>query len=155
LTPAARIFRFSPAAEFGGEHMLDSFFSARKRMDKFKFLILFILCLSALLICHCSGGGGSAGSGGSGGGGDTSGTLNLAWEASSDSAVVGHLVYYGTRSGTYEHSADAGSTPGSSNTINYTLRGLSKGQTYYIAVTAYDRYRNESDFSNEVTGLAK
>ena len=136
--------------------MLESFFAAGRRMDKFKFLILLIFSLSTLLICHCSGGGG--GGGGtteSGGGGDTSGTLNLAWEASSDSAVVGHLVYYGTRSKTYENSADAGATPGAGNTINYPLRGLSKGQTYYIAVTAYDRYRNESDFSNEVTGLAK
>jgi len=125
-------------------------------MEKSKFCILLILGLSVLLICHCGGGGGgSQGSGGSAGGGETSGTLNLAWEASSDSPVVGHLVYYGTRPGTYEHSADAGSTPGSSNTINYTLRDLSKGQTYYVAVTAYDRFGNESDFSNEVTGLAK
>jgi hypothetical protein len=69
--------------------------------------------------------------------------------------VVGHMVYYGTRPGTYENSADAGSTPSPGTTVSFTLRGLSKGQTYYIAVTAYDQYRNESDFSNEVTGLAK
>jgi hypothetical protein len=69
--------------------------------------------------------------------------------------VVGHLVYYGTRPGSYASSADAGSTPGPSATVSYTLRDLSRGQTYYIAVTAYDRYRNESDFSNEVSGLAK
>ena len=138
--------------------MFDSFFLAARWMEKFKFFILLILSLSVLFICHCSGGGGgggSQGSGGSSGGGDTSGTLNLAWEASSDSAVVGHFVYYGTRPGTYEPSVDAGSTPGPGNTITYNLRGLSRGQTYYIAVTAYDRYRNESDFSNEVSGLAK
>jgi hypothetical protein len=40
-------------------------------------------------------------------------------------------------------------------TIFHTLRDLSRGQTYYIAVTAYDRYRNESDFSNEVSGVAR
>ncbi len=111
-----------------------------------------------LLICQCGGEGedeGIQGIGESSGGGETSGTLNLAWEASSDSAVVGHMVYYGTRSGTYEHSADAGSTPGSGYTVAYTLRDLSGGQIYYIAVTAYDRFGNESDFSNEVTGLAK
>jgi hypothetical protein len=162
--------------------MFDSFFFAGRWMEKFKFFILLILSLSVLLICHCGGGGGgggshgcgessgggatsgsggssgggaTSGSGGSSGGGETSGTLNLAWEASSDSAVVGHFVYYGTRSGTYEPSVDAGSTPGPGNTITYTLRGLSRGQTYYIVVTAYDRYRNESDFSNEVSGLAK
>jgi len=125
-------------------------------MEKSKFCILLILGLSVLLICHCGGGGGgSQGSGGSAGGGETSGTLNLAWEASSDSPVVGHLVYYGTRSGMYEHYADAGPTPGPGITIAYTLTNLPKGQNYYVAVTAYDRFRNESDFSNEVTALAK
>ncbi len=137
-------------------------------MEKIKLLfILLILSVSALLICHCSGGGGSGGSGASEGTGGSAatggsagtveppGVIHLAWEASSDPAVVGHLVYYGTRSGTYEHSADVGSTPGSSKTVNYTLKGLSKGQTYYLAVTAYDGYGNESDFSNEVTGLAR
>jgi Purple acid Phosphatase, N-terminal domain len=122
-------------------------------MGGFKFSILLILSVSVLLTCHGCGGGG--GGGGSSGGGDTSGSINLAWEASSDSAVVGHMVYYGTRPGTYENSADAGSTPSPGTTVSFTLRGLSKGQTYYIAVTAYDQYRNESDFSNEVTGLAK
>jgi hypothetical protein len=125
-------------------------------MEKSKFCILLILGLSVLLICHCGGGGGgSQGSGGSAGGGETSGTLNLAWEASSDSPVVGHLVYYGTRSGMYEHYADAGPTPGPGITIAYTLTNLPKGQNYYVAVTAYDRFRNESDFSNEVSALAK
>ncbi len=133
--------------------MLDSYFSAGRYMGRFKFFILLILSVSALLIGHGCGGGG--GGGGSSGGGDTSGSINLAWEASSDSAVAGHMVYYGTRSGTYENSADAGSTPGPSATVSFTLRGLSKVQTYYIAVTAYDQYRNESDFSNEVSGLAK
>ncbi len=141
--------------------MIDSFFSAGRWMERLKSIILLILSVSALLICHSCGGGGGGGSSGSSvssgspGVGDTSGSVNLAWEASSDSAVVGHLVHYGTRSGTYEYSADAGSTPGQSATVSYTLSGLSKGQTYYIAVTAYDRYRNESDFSNEVSGLAK
>ncbi|NWF57334.1 MAG: fibronectin type III domain-containing protein [Syntrophaceae bacterium] len=123
-------------------------------MHKIRFFILF---LSAIFLCHCGGGGGdSGGSGGSGGGGsDTTGALNLAWEASSDSAAVGHLVYYGSRSGSYEYSADAGATPGAGATVLYNLRGLTKGQTYYIAVTAYDQYRNESDFSNEVSGVAK
>jgi hypothetical protein len=135
--------------------MLDYYFSVGRWMKRFKFIILLILSVSAFLICHGCGGGGGGGSSGSPAVGDTSGSINLAWEASSDSAVVGHLVHYGTRSGTYENSADAGSTPGPSATVSYTLRGLSKGQTYYIAVTAYDQYRNESDFSNWVSGPAK
>jgi hypothetical protein len=161
------ILGFSQAADYTGKNMIDSFFSAGRWMKGFEFITLLILFVSALLICPgCGGGGGggsseslgssgSPGSPGSPGAGDTSGSINLAWEASSDSAVVGHLVYYGTRSGIYEYSADAGSTPGPSTTVSYTLTDLSKGQTYYIAVTAYDRNGNESDFSNEVSGLAK
>lgn len=122
-------------------------------MNKFKFFILFILPLSALFLFHCGGGGG--GSEESSGGGDTPGSINLAWEASSDSEVVGHMLYYGTRSGSYDHSVDVGPTPGTGMTIFYALEGLSKGQTYYLSVTAYDGYRNESDFSNEVSGLAR
>ena len=135
--------------------MVDSYSSAGRCMERFKFFILLILSVSAFLICHGCGGGGGGGSSGSPAVADTSGSINLAWEASSDSTVVGHLVHYGTRAGTYDNSADAGSTPGPGITVSYTLRGLSKGQTYYIAVTAYDQNRNESDFSNEVSGLAK
>ena len=35
------------------------------------------------------------------------------------------------------------------------LRSLAKGQTYYFVVSAYDRYKDESDFSNEVSGVAR
>jgi hypothetical protein len=45
-------------------------------------------------------------------------------------------------------------TQTSSNTTSYTLRGLTSGQTDYIAVTAYDKSRIESNFSNEVSGAA-
>jgi hypothetical protein len=111
----------------------------------FGFLALF------LLISNCGGGGGGGGS--SPPPADTSGTIKLAWDASPDSAVTGYWVYYGTRSGIYENYRDTGSV--SSNPVSFTLTGLAKGQTYYIAVTAYDTYRNESDFSNEVSGAAK
>jgi len=140
--------------------MLDSYFSAGRCMERFKFFILLILSVSALLICHGCGGGGGGGSSGSSGSpgnppvGDTSGSINLAWEASSDSAAVGHWVYYGTAS-FYENKRDVGPTPGPGITVSYTLGGLSKGQTYYIAVTAYDQHQTESDFSNPVSGVAK
>jgi hypothetical protein len=57
--------------------------------------------------------------------------------------------------GQYENSTDVGmATQTSSNTTSYTLRGLTSGQTDYIAVTAYDKSRIESNFSNEVSGAA-
>jgi hypothetical protein len=44
-----------------------------------------------------------------------------------------------------ENYKDVGPTPGPSITIFYTLNGLSKGQIYHIAVTAYDIDGNQSD----------
>ena len=37
---------------------------------------------------------------------------------------------------------------------SYTIADLQEGTTFYIAATAYDRYGNESDFSEEVVYLA-
>ena len=113
-----------------------------KRAVILGFLALFLL---ACTFGGCTGGGG-------GGGGSDPGGINLAWDASSDPTVTGYWVYYGSRSGIYENYQDTG--PVSSNPVSYTLTGLTKGQTYYIVVTAYDQYRNESDFSNEVSGTA-
>jgi hypothetical protein len=47
---------------------------------------------------------------------------------------------------------DDGSGAPSTGTVTYTLTGLTPGQTYYIAATAYDASNVESDFSNEVSG---
>jgi len=109
-----------------------------------KFLALLIFTL--LLVAGCGGGDG-------GGNGSSPGTIKLAWDASSDPTVTGYWVYYGTQSGVYENYQDTGAV--SSNPVSFTLTSLLKGKTYYIAVTAYDTYRNESDFSNEVSGTAK
>jgi hypothetical protein len=57
--------------------------------------------------------------------------------------LAGYKIYYGTTSGTYTTSIDVG------NVTNYTLTGLTPGLTYYIAVTAYDKARDESGYSNE------
>jgi hypothetical protein len=124
-------------------------------MDRRNGFLIFGFLSLFFLISNCGGGGGGGGS--SGGSSpppaDTSGTIKLAWDASLDPAVTGYWVYYGTRSGIYENHRDTGSV--SSNPVSFSLTGLAKGQTYYIAVTAYDTSRNESDFSNEVSGAAK
>jgi hypothetical protein len=109
----------------------------------------FILGFLALFLMACHLGGCSGG----GGGGSDPGSIKLAWDASSDPTVTGYWVYYGTQSGIYENYQDTG--PVSSNPVSFTLTGLVKGQSYCIVVTAYDQYRNESDFSNEANGAAK
>ena len=115
---------------------------------------IIILFLSLFLLPSCGGGGGGTSpEGGSTVPADTTATIRLTFDASSDSSVVGYWVYYGTRSGIYQNRADTG--PQSSSPVNYTLTGLAKGQTYYIAVSAYDPHKNESGFSNEVSGVAR
>ena len=78
--------------------------------------------------------------------GGTSAQVTLAWDASTAPNLGGYKLYYGTSSGTYPSSVDVGPS------TTYTLTGLTPGQTYYFAITAYDTGgTTESDFSNEVS----
>ena len=114
--------------------------------------ILAITAILLLLPC-CGGGNGGGSGGGTSVNADTSGAIRLAWDASPDSSVVGYWVYYGNSPGIYQHHVDTG--PVANTPVSYTLTGLAKGQTYYIVVSAYDQYKDESDFSNEVSGVAR
>jgi len=69
--------------------------------------------------------------------------ITLAWDTNAESDVAGYKVYYGTGSEKYTHSKDVG------NVTQVTLKLPKKKQ--YIALTAYDIYGNESDFSNIVS----
>lgn len=106
-----------------------------------KKLLIFLILLS-LIIIRC--GGGISGE-------TTEGEITLAWDSETDPAVAGYKIHYGTASkavsGQYEHSTDVGmATQTSNNAISYTLRGLTTGQTYYVAVTTYDKSHIESIF---------
>lgn len=73
------------------------------------------------------------------------GQVLLEWEANSDPQLGGYKVYYGQTSGNYASTIDVG------NQTNYVVPDLNPGQTYYFAVTAYDRTSQaESVFSSEV-----
>jgi len=73
--------------------------------------------------------------------------LDLAWNLNQEPDLAGYRVYYGTSSREYINSVDVG------NTTAYRMSGLLDGVTYYIALTAYDMVGNESDFSQEVSGV--
>jgi len=73
--------------------------------------------------------------------------LNLAWDANTEPDLAGYRVYYGTASREY----GIGNSIDAENTMTYRLDGLLEGVMYYIAVTAYDMYGNESGFSDEVS----
>ena len=72
------------------------------------------------------------------------GQVTLAWDAVSAPSLSGYRLYYGQNSSSYSSQLDAGTQ------TTYTVSGLTDGQTYYFAVTAYDA-DEESDFSNEVS----
>lgn len=83
----------------------------------------------------------------------SSGTATLAWAAPSTNVdgtpltnLAGYKVYYGTTPGIYS-SIDVGYL------TSCELGGLTKGQTYYFAVTAYDTNNNESDYSTTVSTI--
>ncbi|MBU0456488.1 MAG: right-handed parallel beta-helix repeat-containing protein, partial [Gammaproteobacteria bacterium] len=74
--------------------------------------------------------------------------LNLIWTQGTDTNLAGYKVYIGSQSGTYTQIIDTGSIA-----TNYQLTGLTNGTTYYIAISAYDKAGNESDKSNQISGI--
>jgi fibronectin type 3 domain-containing protein len=69
----------------------------------------------------------------------------LAWDPNTESDLAGYRVHYGTASGSYTVHTDV------HNVTTYTVAGLTAGQTYYFAATAYDASGNESGYSNPVS----
>jgi type IV pilus assembly protein PilY1 len=74
--------------------------------------------------------------------------VRFAWDPNTESDVAGYKIYYGTSRQSYTGSVDVG------NVTSYTLTGLKKGETQYIAVTAYNTSGSESSYSTEVSGVA-
>ena len=73
------------------------------------------------------------------------GLVTLGWTASTDPAVAGYYVYYGTASGVYTNKTDAGT-----NTV-FTFAGLAAGSTYYFTATCYNAVGIESSFAPEIS----
>lgn len=73
-------------------------------------------------------------------------SATLAWQPSSDPAVVGYQIYYGTASHTYTDMVNVGPS------TTATVSNLLTGSTYYFAVTAYNSSGVQSPFSNEASG---
>jgi hypothetical protein len=88
----------------------------------------------ALIVAWCAAGSAAA----------LAGQVTLAWDASTDPAVTGYKLYYGTATRNYTSSVDV------HNVTTYTVPGLTEGLTYYFAAVDYDTYGSESVYSNEV-----
>lgn len=94
------------------------------------FLLLPFLCFLSILGCE-----------------EQTSYLDLAWGPNQEPDLAGYKVYYGTSSREYINFIDVG------NVTTYRLDNLLEDVEYYIAVTAYDMSGNESDFSEEVSGI--
>jgi hypothetical protein len=76
--------------------------------------------------------------------------VSLAWDATTTNSdgsphdLAGYKIYFGTASGQYSSYLDVG------NVLTYSLTGLSAETAYFLAVTAYDTFGVESEYSNEV-----
>jgi len=70
--------------------------------------------------------------------------VTVAWDSSAAPNVAGYRLYWGISSRIYSANVDVGLVQ------SHTIRGLSRGMTYYFAVTAYNEQGLESDFSNEI-----
>jgi VCBS repeat-containing protein len=71
--------------------------------------------------------------------------VTLAWDPSTQPEVTGYKIYWGTSSGNYTSSVDAG------NVNIYTLTGLNSGTTYYFVATCHTSTGAESGYSNQVS----
>jgi len=69
----------------------------------------------------------------------------LAWNPNSESNLAGYRIHYGTASSSYTVHLDV------HNVTTYTVTGLTAGQTYYFAASAYNTSGNESGYSNPVS----
>ncbi len=78
----------------------------------------------------------------------TGSSVTLAWNANSEGNLAGYRLLYGTTSGVYPISVDAG------NATTATASGLNPGQTYYFAVVAYNNAGQTSPPSAQVMHVA-
>jgi hypothetical protein len=72
------------------------------------------------------------------------GDLTVAWDRVDSPDATGYKLYYGPAPGFYESVIDVG------DITVFTVTDLTPGQ-YYFAVTSYDVYGKESEFSEEVS----
>jgi Cadherin-like beta sandwich domain/Fibronectin type III domain len=71
--------------------------------------------------------------------------LTIAWNPNPEADIAGYRVHYGTVSGTYTTTLDAG------NVTTTEVTSLQSGTTYFFVVTAYNTYSIESLPSDEVS----
>ncbi len=129
LSCAARNVPFSFVTELYSKDDIMSKASIRKKISTLRSILMYP-CLISVFVFMLSSQAASAGQ------------ADIGWNADSGS-VSGYDVHYGTSSGNYTSTLDAG------NTTSATLQSLA-AQTYYVAVSAYDAGNDQSPLSSEL-----
>jgi hypothetical protein len=80
----------------------------------------------------------------------------LAWDPNSEPDLAGYKLYYKTESSGPPYDG-TGAIEGDSpidveNETEFTVTGLTNGETYFFVVSAYDTESLEGEYSNEVFG---
>lgn len=74
--------------------------------------------------------------------------IRIAWDPNEEPDLAGYEVFFGDAAWNFGQSKKLGEV------TTYTLTGLTQGQTYCIALKAYNEPGEESGFSNQVCSLA-
>jgi hypothetical protein len=84
------------------------------------------------------------------------GTATLSWVTNTETDFAGYKIYYGTSTrtdkcppGGYSNKLDVAKTT-TPLKPSYQIKNLATGKTYYFSVTSYDKFNNESCFSEEM-----
>jgi len=72
-------------------------------------------------------------------------SIEVSWNANTEADLAGYKIHYGTQTGSYTSTLNAGKVTTTS------IDNLQTGSTYYLAITAYDNDANESGYSQEVS----
>ena len=72
-------------------------------------------------------------------------SVSLTWNPNTEEDLAGYKVYVGTMPAAYTDVIDVG------HVTTYTIFDLVPGETYFFAVTAYDIFANESNYSTEAS----
>ena len=78
-------------------------------------------------------------------------SVRLAWNPSPGRSIVGYSIHYGVKPGKYIYAVKVKGRL----TTSVVIKSLKEGETYFFAVTAYNKKGEESALSSEIKRQAR